>query len=130
MTATILVEILGTLRQGAFTPAHPTSGMRLEPPGFVIGSRPRPGTALVLDDGTVSREHARVWTEAGQWHIQDLDSDNGLFLLRTAETPISPGRSLQGDHVREAVVAPSVTVALGAVVLRLTVAHPGSPGER
>ena len=84
MTTTILVEILGTLRQGVFTPAHPVVSTRLESAHFLIGSRPRPGPAVVLGDGTVSGEHAEVSVEAGQWCIRDLNSDNGLFLLRGA----------------------------------------------
>jgi adenylate cyclase len=49
---------------------------------LVIG-RPKDGTPLGLDlssDQTVSRPHARLWTESGGWWVEDLASRNGTFV--------------------------------------------------
>jgi adenylate cyclase len=70
---------------------------------FVIGRSPLAGTAVDLDlapDGSVSRRHARIWLEAGQYCIQDLNSSNGTFVN---DVPISgQGKCLlqSGDSIR------------------------------
>lgn len=33
-----------------------------------------------INNKGVSRQHVQIWSEAGQWHIADLDSGNGTFL--------------------------------------------------
>ncbi|MCK4276251.1 MAG: FHA domain-containing protein, partial [Phycisphaerae bacterium] len=33
-----------------------------------------------LNDGTVSRRHARLWEQKGRWMLEDLGSANGTFL--------------------------------------------------
>lgn len=35
---------------------------------------------IELDDARVSRFHAVLWAENGNWHIRDLDSANGTFI--------------------------------------------------
>ncbi len=59
---------------------------------------------LVLRDETVSRNHCRVFQEAGQYLIRDLDSTNGTFVNRV--------------RVREAWLKPGCTITLGTTELR------------
>ncbi len=54
---------------------------------------------LRIDDSHISRRHARVSFEQGQWWIQDLNSSNGILL--------------NGERVASAAVAPTLTVRLG-----------------
>jgi hypothetical protein len=128
MTATLRIDVLGTVKQGVFTPASPRVATRLCHGGLVIGSRPRSESCLVLEDGTVSRNHAEVLACAGAWRIRDLDSDNGLVLFEEKLDFVNPiaVATLTGRHVEEVVIVSSITLALGAVVLRLT-AEPFSP---
>jgi hypothetical protein len=35
---------------------------------------------IELADGRVSRVHAALWAEGGQWHVRDLGSSNGTWL--------------------------------------------------
>ncbi len=59
---------------------------------IVIGRSP--DSALVLDDTFSSSRHARLYANAGQWWIEDLDSTNGTFVGGTkisAPTPLQPG---------------------------------------
>jgi pSer/pThr/pTyr-binding forkhead associated (FHA) protein len=47
-------------------------------------------SAIVLDDGYVSTEHALLVQRAGQWWLEDLGSRNGTLLngVRLAETAV------------------------------------------
>ena len=60
-------------------------------------------STLVLDNGTVSRRHARLIARGGHWHVEDRESRAGVILNGRAVTaaPIRPG-----DRIR-----------LGAVVI-------------
>ena len=122
MTSSLLVEVLGTMRQGQFTPARPRMARRLAEP-TLIGSRPGPGATLVLEHPSVSKRHAEVFFRDGAWHIRDLHSDNGLILLRKAPDVMDsdPGEPA-GEHVQETAITPALIVAVGAVVVRLTTA--------
>lgn len=39
----------------------------------------REGDQVKLNDNKVSREHARLWFEGGQWYLKDLGSRHGTF---------------------------------------------------
>lgn len=39
-----------------------------------------PTNDIELADQRVSRHHAVIWAEAGQWRVRDLDSANGTFI--------------------------------------------------
>lgn len=59
---------------------------------IVIGRSP--DSALVLDDTFSSSRHARLYSNNGQWWIEDLDSTNGTFVGGTkisTPTPLHPG---------------------------------------
>ena len=59
---------------------------------FVIGRSGYPDTGAAVDldlapDHVVSRRHARIWLEGGQYWIEDLNSSNGTFVNRTKIYP-------------------------------------------
>lgn len=77
---------------------------------FTIGRDP--DCDVVIDDASVSRQHARVSLIDGQWQVEDLDSGNGTFL--------------DSVRIHQAVLPMSSTLQLGdAFKLRLAV-----PGAR
>ncbi len=54
------------------------------------------GCDLVLGDKLVSRQHARIYLSGGRWHVEDLDSTNGLLVngARTKSRPLKHGDEL------------------------------------
>ena len=60
---------------------------------------------FILDDPTVSRQHAAVWFEGGTYRLRDLDSANGT--------------RVEGREVKEAVLTAGTTVELGGAILRV-----------
>jgi hypothetical protein len=123
MTAALRIEVLGTVKQGVFRPTSPRVATHFPPGCLVIGSQPGSGPCLILEDGTVSREHAEVSASGGSWRLRDLGSDNGLFLLEGKgdfASPLAPA-AMTGRHVEEVAIVSPITVALGAVVLRLAI---------
>ncbi len=84
-------------------PTGPRTGPRTQPrtePGsatahagtLIIGRQK--GCALTIDSPLVSREHARLTQEAGQWWLEDLASTNGTFVNAhriATRTLINPG---------------------------------------
>jgi hypothetical protein len=59
------------------------------------------GNDIVIPDGTVSRHHARLFFQSGQWLIEDLGSANGTWVNgapATRPTPLMHGAELRlGD---------------------------------
>ena len=41
------------------------------------------GNELMLRDETISRQHARLTFMGGQWVIEDIHSQNGVFVNKT-----------------------------------------------
>lgn len=62
------------------TPDGETSQRRFFQP-VAIGREPN--NDIELADQRVSRHHAVLWAEHGNWHVRDLDSANGTFLGHT-----------------------------------------------
>ena len=57
-----------------------------------------------MGDDTISRHHAEIYQEAGQWKIKDLGSTNGVFVKRLGQTRyaaiiMSPETLFSGDEV-------------------------------
>ena len=65
-----------------------TSYFPMPTDSFVVGRRPY--CDLVLNDHTVSREHARFVREGGRWRVEDLQSRNGVRVngKRTGYEPV------------------------------------------
>ncbi len=69
--------------------------VELTGPELVIGRGDRVG--LRVTDPGVSWRHARVFTQSGDYYIEDLQSTNGTFV--GAERVTGPRRLEDGDHV-------------------------------
>ncbi|HVS16018.1 MAG TPA: adenylate/guanylate cyclase domain-containing protein [Thermoanaerobaculia bacterium] len=67
----------------------------LEPGTIHIGRGSENG--LVLPDFSVSRRHAQLRFEGGDWHIRDLDSTNGVQLNHV---PVRDERIRPGDELK------------------------------
>jgi hypothetical protein len=63
---------------------------------------------VILDDGTVSAQHARLTYRQSQWWLEDLHSTNGTFLNQ--EAVLEPVVITSGDELR-----------CGQVILRLKI---------
>jgi hypothetical protein len=67
---------------------------------------------LVLADDMVSRKHARISVRGGEVIIQDLGSTNGIYV--------------NGEKVKKARLRPGDRILVGASILKLVAAEPGS----
>lgn len=67
---------------------------------------------LVLADDMVSRKHARISVRGGEVTIQDLGSTNGIFV--------------NGEKVKKARLREGDRILIGASILKLVAAEPGS----
>ena len=85
-------------------------GRLLSGEGAVIGRSPRNSTLLV-DDRTLSREHARLFGDGETLYIEDLGSTNGTRVNGDAVASGSPASVRNGDRLE-----------LGAVKVELLVA--------
>jgi membrane-bound lytic murein transglycosylase D len=65
-----------------------------------------------VDDGAVSRQHLRIFVEAGQWYITDLNSGNGTLL--------------DGVRVEKAILPSHATLRLGRGGPKLWIDVPGA----
>jgi len=64
-----------------------------------------PSSSLVIDDDYVSSRHARIFTQQGEWYVEDLGSTNGTVVGETridGPTPLGPGVRVRiGNSVLE-----------------------------
>ena len=70
-----------------------------------------PDASVLLDDVTVSRQHAKITKESNGWVINDLRSLNGTYLNRerVEKGRLSDGDELQVGKFRFVFVLPEVT---------------------
>jgi len=69
------------------------------PTAFTLGRSP--DNSLVMDDPTVSAQHALIQAEGGAWMLRDRDSTNGVRVngRRQREASLQPGDRVQiGTH--------------------------------
>ena len=78
--------------------------------GVVLGRSPRNSTFLISDP-TLSREHARLYSEDGSLFVEDLRTTNGTWINGRRIDPQSPGTIRPGD-----------VIELGGVKLRFDLA--------
>jgi hypothetical protein len=72
----------GPYLESIATPGGPHR-LHLKPDGATIGLAPENDLVITHDlDGweSVSRRHARIYTQAGRWIVQDLESTNGVYV--------------------------------------------------
>lgn len=70
-----------------------TTVYRIGPDGAVLG-RERAKTDISLRDESVSKRHARIFSDDGTWLLEDLNSSNGTYIDEqriTGPVPISEG---------------------------------------
>jgi len=79
--------------------------------GQVITIGRDPLCDMILDNGTVSAQHARLTFRQSQWWIEDLRSTNGTFLNQ--EAVLEPVVITNGDELRCGQVI--LRVKIGAV---------------
>jgi transcriptional regulator with GAF, ATPase, and Fis domain len=78
------------------------------------------GNDLVLEDGSISRVHAKIVHDPSGWSIHDLNSTNGVYInnAKVKEMPIKPGDVLVlGEYtfiVRSTTASDATAVAVGA----------------
>ncbi len=70
-----------------------------------------PDASVLLDDVTVSRQHAKITKESNSWVINDLRSLNGTYLNRerVEKGKLSDGDELQVGKFRFVFVLPEVS---------------------
>ena len=118
----VMRVVLRELRQAATqAPTESPHGKLVMVPAGSTGIRPgtalplEPTTALgrkltngvVLDDSTVSGEHAVLYLRDGQWYVRDAGSTNGTLV--NGQDVVAPAAMQVGD-----------VLTLGGVQLRLT----------
>ena len=85
---------------------HGARSVALRPGEPLVVGRTAPAD-VVVDDGSLSREHARVMLVDGELEVEDLESTNGTWL--------------GGEHVTQARVKAGVEVSFGGVAAILHV---------
>ena len=65
--------------------------------GVIIGRNPA-GSAYIVADPSVSREHARLYVEDGILYVEDLGSTNGTGLNGVSLEPERERRSIQATN--------------------------------
>jgi len=76
----------------------PDKGHRFELPDDEPQLIGRSSEALQLKDQTISRRHAELTPDDGQWYINDLQSANGTFV--NGQSVVGRRRLQPGDHIR------------------------------
>ena len=69
-----------------------------------------PGTDVTLADRSVSKLHARLGLEAGEWVLEDCDSSNGV--------------KVNGEEVKRSRLQDGDLFELGRASFRLRLGHP------
>lgn len=75
----------------------PLAGKSFRLEGFPVVLGRRDSCDIVLPDASVSRRHARIEPQKGNWVVTDLGSSNGTFVngVRIESTALSPGDSVK-----------------------------------
>ena len=60
----------------------------------------REGDQVKLNDRKCSREHAKLWSEGGQWYLEDLGSKHGTFRNHTQLEDGQRAKIKDGDYLQ------------------------------
>lgn len=96
---TIYIEESGMLQKPALYKADGETAAELEELPFVIGKR-KEDVSLALNDYSVSRIHARITEEGGNYYIEDLNSTNGTFKNGLRLQPYEKRKLEKGDELK------------------------------
>ena len=87
-----------TIRRG------PRPGQTFSAPGPSVVIGRVPGNDIILDDPQVSRHHASLTLEGGQWVLRDLGSTNGTTVngqpVHPGHTPASQRLTMRSEERR------------------------------
>ena len=107
--------------------------LRIEPPGAVPFENEYDGPSLVLGrstqatvpiaDGSISRQHARLFERDGHWYVEDMGSRNATLL--NGSVVAQPTRLHPRDDIR---MAGTRVVVLGDPALAVEAEEPGLSG--
>ncbi len=96
----------------------PDKGKRFELPDHEPQQIGRSSESLTLSDMTISRRHAELTPDNGQWYLNDLESANGTYV--NGERIKSPTLLKPGDQIRTG----ATIFEFGRAPRRRTVKHP------
>ncbi|MEY4312322.1 MAG: hypothetical protein RLZZ571_1092 [Actinomycetota bacterium] len=107
-TSLISISELGDLSDGSaalVVRKGPLEGVRFDlvaRDGQIISVGRSPESSIFLDDVTVSRKHATIARNQGQWQISDTGSLNGTYVNRdrVSTSPLNNGDELQVGKYR------------------------------
>ncbi|HEX6208576.1 MAG TPA: FHA domain-containing protein [Actinomycetota bacterium] len=90
-------------------------GWRLTDHSYTIGRDE--ASSIRLGDPRVSRQHARLYRQAGQWWISDLGSANGTWVngQQVEQSALSPGDRIQVGGTDLILTVPQARAAEGVV---------------
>lgn len=112
----LLIEILGTLKESDFTLETFPVSLRTTEERVLVGRRPdnrlEAGLYVILPNAVVSPLHALIYFKEEAWHIRDLGSENGTWVYN--DNP-------KHDYIKDMVIDEKLEVVFGYVVARLTV---------
>jgi serine phosphatase RsbU (regulator of sigma subunit) len=77
----------------------PMQAMRLDPDGKGVVIGRSPGASIRLDHPSISRQHASVTFQNGNWVVTDLGSRHGTLVNGVAITPRTPTPLKRGDRI-------------------------------
>ena len=90
--------LTGAGEDGAHYALNLRRGVLGDPAGVVVGRNPA-GSAYVIADSSVSREHVRLYIEEGVLRVEDLESTNGTRLNGRRLKPGAGARVDDGDEL-------------------------------
>lgn len=94
-TIPVASSVASTARLIAKAPNSPVSEFPLDGSSAIVGKFDQGPVEVDLENfagsETVSRTHAEIYQEAGQWKVKDLDSINGTFLKRLGQSRFGIG---------------------------------------
>jgi hypothetical protein len=96
---TIYIEDTGMLQKPALYKSDGEAVAKLEELPFVIGKR-KEDVSLVLNDYSVSRIHARITEEEGNYYVEDLNSTNGTYKNGLRLQPYEKRKLEKGDELK------------------------------
>lgn len=109
ITASPSPPSIGTAKLLAKMPNAPATEFVLENTNLIGRFDPDTGPVDIdlegfLGEDTITRHHAEVYQEGGQWKIKDLGSTNGVFIKRSGQNRFNaritqPETILSGDEV-------------------------------
>src|SRR5512140_428554 len=81
---------------------------------------------LMIPDRMLSRRHARLFYDAGDWHVEDLGSHNGTFLNRPRVQGVARLKAGDGLALGGSTLGLDAAASPGPPAAEIESTHPGS----